>query len=46
MSENPYVLPNIGNPNNHLNSLTINGNEVKGFAHDNYENALCIFRGI
>lgn len=34
MSESNYSLPNVGNPNNHLKSLKINGNEVKGFAHD------------
>ncbi|MBQ6840678.1 MAG: SH3 domain-containing protein [Bacilli bacterium] len=37
MSDQKYSLPEKGNPNNHLNKLTINGKDIKGFAHDNYE---------
>ncbi|MBE6148384.1 MAG: hypothetical protein E7167_02690 [Firmicutes bacterium] len=37
MNENVYGLPSTGNPNNHLNSLKVNGADIKGFAHDNFE---------
>lgn len=29
-------LPNGGNPNNHLKSITINDNELSGFSHNNF----------
>ncbi|MBE6155636.1 MAG: hypothetical protein E7164_02630 [Firmicutes bacterium] len=37
MEETNYSLPNAGNPNNHLKSLKINGNDLKGFSHDVFE---------
>lgn len=37
MSDKASGLPNTGNPNNHLKSLSVNGVSVTGFAHDKYE---------
>lgn len=45
MSDNLYILPNTGNPNNHLNDLTINGEQIKGFAHDTFDYTYYIAAG-
>ncbi len=37
MDTHNYELPNVGNPNNHLNSITINGSSLSNFSHDRYE---------
>ena len=46
MKADKYALPNTGNPNNHLSNITINGNQVTGFAHDNYKYTYYIASGI
>lgn len=37
MNNQNYDLPASGNPNNHLNDLTINGVQIKGFTHDTFD---------
>ncbi len=39
-------LPNGGNPNNHLKNLTINGNTISGFSHDNFTYNYYVSSGI
>lgn len=40
------LLPNGGNPNNHLKNLTVNGKTINGFSHDNYSYNYYVGSGI
>ena len=46
MKETVYELPSTGNPNNHLRSLTVNGNSIVGFSHDIYEYNYYVSTGV
>ena len=37
MSNSNYELPNVGNPNNHLNKIAIDGTIINSFSHDKYD---------
>ena len=46
MPSNVSMLPNGGNPNNHLKNLTINGKTINGFSHDNFSYNYYVGSGI